>query len=116
MANRFKGEATVEADGRTYTLRCDFNAMCEFEEQTGEDALAVFEKFETGKVSVKAMRAMMWAFMQHHHPDATLQDAGDLLSVNVDCLRDVIKASSPAESEAAELGNGKSKPKKGRAA
>jgi len=112
MANRFMGEATVQANGSTYTLRCDFNAMCSFEDQTGEDALAVFAQFETGKVSVKHMRAMMWAFMQKHHPEATLDIAGDLLSENVDSLMEVIKASSPTADEAAALGNGRKPPKK----
>jgi len=105
MANRFLGEATVEADGTTYTLRCDFNAMCEFEDATGEDALEAFAKFETGKVSVKTMRAMMWAFMRHHHADATLQDAGTVLSANVDCMMDVIQAASPNAKEVEGLGN-----------
>lgn len=106
MANRFLGEATIEVDGRQYTLRCDFNAMCEFEDATGEDALAVFERFETGKVGVKTMRAMMWAFMQHHQPEATLQDAGDLLSADANAMMTVIKAASPTAKEAEGLGNG----------
>ena len=116
MGNRFLGEATVVADGRTFTLRCDFNAMCEFEDQTGENALSVFQEFETGKVSSTHMRAMMWAFMQHHHPDATLKDAGELLSANVDSLLEVIEASSPQADEAAELGNVRKPAKKKRAA
>jgi hypothetical protein len=105
MANRFLGEATVDVDGRRWTLRCDFNAMCEFEDATGKDALTVFGEFETGKVGVKDMRAMMWAFLQHHHPDATLQDAGDLLSANVNAMMEVIKSASPTADEAEGLGN-----------
>lgn len=112
MANRFMGEATVQANGSTYTLRCDFNAMCLFEDQTGEDALTVFGQFETGKVSVKHMRAMMWAFMNKHQPDSTLEDAGELLSENVDALMDVIQASSPTSDEAGSLGNVKKPTKK----
>jgi len=115
MANRFMGEATVQANGSTYTLRCDFNAMCSFEDQTGEDALEVFGKFETGKVSVKHMRAMMWAFMIKHHPESTLEEAGELLSDNVDALMDVIQASSPTDEEAGQLGNVR-KPTKKKAA
>ncbi|SNT76712.1 GTA-gp10 family protein [Paracoccus seriniphilus] len=105
MSNRFLGEATAELHGRRYTLRCDFNAMCEFEDATGKDALATFEAFEAGKVSVKDMRAIMWSFMLHHHPDATLKEAGELLSADVDVLMKVIKAASPSRAEAAELGN-----------
>ncbi|MDB6177937.1 hypothetical protein PAF17_10535 [Paracoccus sp. Z330] len=109
MSNRFLGEATATLGGKTYTLRCDFNAMCEFEDATGKDALATFEAFEgfeAGKVSVKDMRAIMWSFMLHHHPEATLTEAGELLSADVDALVTVIRAASPSASEAAELGKG----------
>ena len=116
MANRFLGEATVEADGRLWTLRCDFNAMCEFEDATGKDALTVFGEFETGKVGVKDMRAMMWAFMQCHHPEATMQDAGNLLSANVDAMMNVIKSASPTAKEAEGLGNAEPKRKAVKAA
>jgi len=115
MANRFKGEATVQANGSTYTLRCDFNAMCSFEEETGEDALEIFEKFETGDVKLKFMRAMMWAFMQKHHPESTLEEAGDLLSEDAESLMKVIQASSPTADEAGQLGNAR-KPTKKKAA
>lgn len=107
MSNRFLGEATATLDGKAYTLRCDFNAMCEFEDATGKDALATFEAFEAGKVSVKDMRAIMWSFMLHHHPEATLTEAGELLSADVDVLMNVIRAASPSASEAAELGKEK---------
>ena len=106
MANRFLGEATVDVDGRLYTLRCDFNAMAAFETETGENALAVFERFETGKVSCTHMIAMMWAFLRKHHPDTSIQDAGDILSADVDAMMSVIKAASPTAKEAEGLGNG----------
>ena len=106
MANRFLGEVAVEVDGETWTLRCDFNAMCEFEDATGKQAMATFEAFERGKASTKDMRAMMWSFMRRHHPDATLQDAGDLLSANSGVLNDVISATMPTQAEVGDLGNG----------
>jgi len=105
MANRFLGEATVEADGTTYTLRCDLNALAEFETETGENALAVIERFETGKVGVKTMRAMMWAFLRRHHPETTILDAGDILSADVNSLMVVIQATNPTAKEVEGLGN-----------
>lgn len=106
MSNRFLGEATTTVDGKTYTLRCDFNAMCAFEDETGKDALETFEKFETGKVGVMDMRTIMWSFMQHHHPEVTMQEAGHVLSCDTDVLMKVIQAASPAPEEVQELGNG----------
>jgi len=104
MANTFLGEVTARATGKTYTLRCDFNAMCDFEEATGKQAMATIEAFEREGVSTADMRAMMWAFMRRHHPDATLQDAGDLLSENVGALMQVIVAAMPTPAEVAKAG------------
>ena len=116
MSNRFLGEAKATVDGKAYTLRCDFNAMCAFEDETGKDALETFEKFETGKVGVKDMRAIMWAFLQHHHPDVTMQEAGHVLSAQTDVLFKVIQTASPAPDEVQDLGNGQPKARKAKSA
>ena len=108
MANRFFGEVEVTAGAKTYKLRCDFNAMCHFEDATGKEALTAFADLEKGTASIKDMRAMMWAFMQHHQPDATLADAGDLLSENTGAIAAVLAASMPAGDK--ETGNAR-KPK-----
>tara|TARA_Y100000310_G_scaffold325782_1_gene389817 strand:+ start:1882 stop:2229 length:348 start_codon:yes stop_codon:yes gene_type:complete len=107
MANRFLGEAVAELDGTRYTLRCDFNAMCHFEDETGKDALASFEAFETGGISARDMRSMMWAFLQHHHPEADMRLAGGILSADIEALQRVVMAASPEAQEAGEAGNGK---------
>jgi hypothetical protein len=110
MANSFLGEVTVQGGDKTYTLRCDFNAMAEFETETGKDAMETFADFEKGKVSVKTMIAMMWAFMRRHHPDTTLTDAGDLLSTNMDALQEVMEAAMPKA--VASAAPGKAKPRR----
>jgi hypothetical protein len=110
MANKFFGEATVTDDsGKKYTLRLDFNAMCEFEEATGKDAMEAFSDFEKGRVSVRLMRSMMLAFLKHHHPDATAQQAGDILSENLSALETVMSAAMPTQSEVADLGKQKAR-------
>lgn len=96
MTNSFFGEASiVGVDGKTYKLRLDFNAMCEFEDLTGKDPMVVFSEFEHGNASVKMLRAMMWSFLRRHHPDSTLEFAGDLLSQDVSILEKVLAASVP---------------------
>lgn len=108
MANRFFGEKTVTTDdGKQYTLRLDFNAMCDFEEATGKDAMTAFAEFEKGKVSIRLMRSMMWSFLKHHHPDATEQEAGNILSQNIDALQEVMTAAMPTQSEVEALGKQK---------
>ena len=100
MSNRFLGEVKVTAADRTWTLRIDFNAMCAFEDMTGKDALQVFEGIDTGAVGVKDMRAIMHACMLRHHPDATAQDAGDVLSEAPEVLTRLVQAAMPSAAEA----------------
>lgn len=105
MANRFKGEASVTIDGKIWTLVCDFNAMAEFEGATGKDAMAAFEKAEEGDVSIADLRHMVHCFLKAHHPDATLQDAGNIMSEDVGIVVRLVAAASPTEAEAGGLGN-----------
>ncbi|GAD55492.1 GTA-gp10 family protein [Limimaricola cinnabarinus] len=107
MANRFLGEATTEVDGKSFTLRCDFNAMAHFEDETGMSALEAFEAFEAGGLRAKTMIAMVWAFLQHHHPDADMKLAGMVLSEDVGALQRVVAAASPTKAEAGDAGNGR---------
>ena len=104
MANQFLGEVTVQGGGKTYTLRCDFNAMAEYETATGKSAMTAIVAFGEGKATVSDSRHMMLACMVRHHPDSTLMDAGDLLSSNTSALRDVIQATMPEKSEVKPLG------------
>lgn len=106
MGNRFLGEATAKVDGKEWTLRCDFNAMAEFEDATGKDAMDAFQAAEEGDVSLKDLRHLVLACLLRHHPDATLCDAGDVLSYDVGVVQRLIAAAMPTEGEAAELGNG----------
>ncbi len=107
MANKFFGEVEIQAGEKKYILRMDFNAMCEFEDVTGVDAMTAFADFEQGKISVKLMRAMMYAFLKHHQPDVTLSQAGEILSENLGALEAVVAASMPTAAEAKSLGKPK---------
>lgn len=116
MGNRFKGEASTQFEGKTYTLRVDFNAMCAFEDMTGKNALAVFADFERGSVGVSEMRAMAWSFLRKHHPETDLDFAGDILSESSEILADVMGAAMPDADEVGELGNVKAKSQKAKKA
>lgn len=105
MSNRFLGEASAQVDGKVWTLRCDFNAMAEFEGATGQDAMTAFEAAEDGEVSVVDLRHLVRACLLRHHPEATLRDAGDVLSQDMGVVQRLIAASMPTEGEAAALGN-----------
>jgi hypothetical protein len=111
MANRFLGEVSVDAGGKSYKLRMDFNAMCEFEDATGKDALEVLAGMEGGKASVKHLRALAWAALRKHHPDTTLEDAGEIISENTDLVKTLLEATMPAKGEGKDAGKPRSVPK-----
>jgi hypothetical protein len=106
MANPFFGEASVEAGGQTWTLRLDFNAMAELEDKLGRPALEVLQEIESGKGTIKALRAVAWAMLLEHHPEATERDAGAVLSADTGIIQRVLQAAMP-EADAGKKKAGK---------
>lgn len=95
MANRFLGEVDVTVDSKNWKLRFDFNAMCEFEDRTGKDAMKLFEDVEEGRIGIRDLRVIALVCMLHHQPDATLKEAGILLSCEMDAVLRVMRAAAP---------------------
>lgn len=69
-------KVTLELDGQKYTLIMDMNAMAEFEEEAGKPIHAIGEN-----MSMKDLRALIWACLLHSNPDMTPQDVGRLIHV-----------------------------------
>lgn len=109
MANAFKGEVRLSHDGRDYTMVLDFNALCDFEDQTGKNALETLTGLEAGKVSARDLRALAWAGLKQRQPDIDLQTAGQILGANPDAIARAGAAMAPE----AEPGNA-NPPKAGR--
>jgi len=95
MANGFKGEIALTYEGQSYTMVLDFNALCDFEGETGKDALATLEGMDAGKASVTDLRALMWAGLRQRHPEMTLQLAGSIFSENVDAIQRAVALAQP---------------------
>jgi hypothetical protein len=77
MANRERGEVAVTVGEESYTLRPDFNAVCELEQLTGQSYEAVIKQCFEGRLS--GLRACVWCLLQRYHAASikTLSDAGD---------------------------------------
>ena len=78
MANREKGESTVEIGGRTYTLVIGMEEICALEEMVsrgGRDFTIVEILGLVQRGSLRFVRALLWASLQRHHPKVTLADA-----------------------------------------
>ena len=115
MANGFKGEIGLTYEGQSYTMLLDFNALCDFEGETGKNALIELEGMEAGNLSASDTRALMWAGLRQCHPDMTLQLAGSILSENADAIqRATAVIAAEAEKSETKPGNRK-RPTKARA-
>ncbi|MBD9525207.1 hypothetical protein IB235_00105 [Paracoccus sp. PAR01] len=99
MANRFLGEVSASAEGQTFTLRMDFNAMIEFEDATGKPAIDAFQEAEQaaaeGRVDFKLLRNIVFAALKRHHPDATIETAGTILSEDTQIVQSLLAAVAP---------------------
>lgn len=108
MANRERGERSIEINGKTYTLVLDIDAMCALEDlfSTPEKEMSfgdVMARAERG--SIRHLRGIWWATLRRHHPEMSLTDAsalvqemGGLAGMQARLL-EVAKASQPDEQD-----------------
>jgi hypothetical protein len=71
------GEITFDAGGRSYRLVLGFNALCAAEVQTGKRWSDIMADAQSGSPSV--IRVLFWAGLRKHHPEVTVDGAGDLI-------------------------------------
>lgn len=115
MAKLFP-ETTLTIEGRAYRLVLDVNAQILVESKAGPDATfqSVVEAAMKGRQT--ASRLLFWGSLQRHHPDITLEAAGDLMS-HVDtgasaALREAVTETMPDPADVAELGINHTRPRK----
>lgn len=77
MANTERGEVGIDVDGKAYTLRPTFNAVCALEQLAGGGFDEVLEKVARGWMS--GLRSTVWCLLQANHSEEikTIEDAGD---------------------------------------
>lgn len=71
MANRERGEVTLVAGGRVYTLRLTTNACCELEEYAGKTSDEVIAGVNRGSFS--DVRLLLWMALRDKHPDVATE-------------------------------------------
>jgi hypothetical protein len=98
MANRFLGEGTVSANGKAYNLRFDMNVLADLEGRfPGRTAMQVLADLDGESPAIATVRQVCHAMLQRHHPDATIEDAGDILSEDMDALMGVVQSAMPQQ-------------------
>jgi len=78
MANQERGELGVTVGIKRYTLRPDFNALCELEDLVGKTFTETALEMSNGRPN-SGLRSVIWCLLQDQHADEikTLKDAGD---------------------------------------
>ena len=81
MANKLRGEFEVGFRGEVLKLRLGINQICELEEKRGDAVFELIEKIATAKSSMTDVRDLAWAMLRSAKPEATTDDAGELLDL-----------------------------------
>src|SRR3546814_5478880 len=77
MANAVKGEASLKAGDKEYTLVMSVNALCEAEDVLGMATDEILARYSSG-LSEKLLRGLIWAALQTNHP-CTVDEAGEII-------------------------------------
>lgn len=113
MANKQRGEVSVELDGKTYTMTLSLNAMARLEELfSTDDKVVTFHQIAgfAERGSVRHVRGMIWAVLTDHHPKLTVKDVSELIERSggllafKDKLQELAKASAPDPRDVSESG------------
>ena len=106
MTNKFRGvvvktfyDEELEQD-RTVKFVMDYNAIALLEEileiKKGTDLIY---RLGMGDVSTSEVIAVYYATMKRHQPDATYEDAGDVMSYLPDAWVEILNSAFPAVTE-----------------
>lgn len=80
MANNVRGQIAADFNGGKINLQLHVNSICELEDAADRPITEILEEFDEGKKPrMKTVRLLFWAMMLEEKPDATLQDAGQLI-------------------------------------
>lgn len=117
MANRERGEVGVEVEGAQYTLRPDFDAVCELETLTNKSFEHVLMECAEGRMS--GLRACVWCLLQAHHSDEikALKDASHWIerAGGVPTVFELVKSALDANTEPRKGGEKATNPRKAQA-
>ena len=109
MANKHRGEIAVDLNGEPVKLRLTVNSICELEELDGRSITEILEAVSQPNVKMLLLRKFFWALMLDDNPDATLEDAGKIVTAlqgrHTEILADAVAMAFPEAQEG--VGEGK---------
>lgn len=113
MANRERGEIRMTVDGQDYTLVLNTSVMAALEDHFSTAQKEVVWEEIWARVlrgSVKTVRALIWAMLQPHHPQLTIEGVSALIDRAggfeglTHILQQAAKSSAPDPDDVKELG------------
>lgn len=80
MANKIRGEITVKYQGKDIILVLTTNAICDLEDSLDRRITDILDEISNPEaVRMKTIRHIFRAMMKTHSPEATLEQAGELI-------------------------------------
>lgn len=79
MANRAKGEATLKAGDKEYTLVFNMNARAALEDALDLNISQLVDLMKPEKLRHKHIITIVWAGLRKYHKELTKEDVGDLI-------------------------------------
>lgn len=117
MANPMKGESEVALeDGRKLKMVFNANAWIETEEVLGRPTPEIIDELQSGRASLKTQRAVIYGGLQKHHPEITLEEAGDILVEAAQAMAAGLAGGMPQAEEGAAADANAGPPKRKRGA
>lgn len=94
------GEVGLDHDGKSYRMTINMTALCMFEEVTGKNGFAMLGLLARGGVGAgligaRDLRALVYGGLRAHHPEMTLELAGEIMDSNAGALQSALAAASP---------------------
>lgn len=72
-------EVSFEAGGKTRSLRFDINAMCRYQDVSGESLNKMIEGMQSDPQNMVRARRVFWASLTDRKDGITQEDAGDIM-------------------------------------
>ena len=68
----------LRAGKKEYTFRLGANALCRFERETSLP-IGKLSGLNVENIEIRVVRALIWAGLKDHHPEMTIDMAGDVI-------------------------------------
>lgn len=81
MANKHRGEVSLQVGSETYTLRLSINELCNIEQAFGGKPIQeILGELENGdNVKLTTLRTIVHAAFKSSHPEMTVEETGNIM-------------------------------------